>query len=382
MTKLRAPFPYAGGKSRIADIVWRELGDPYTYIEPFCGSAAVLLSRPEMHNGKREVIGDLNGYVCNAFRAMQYAPEQTARHAWWPTFHADLTARHRALVQWGRDGGLAKLQNDPDYYDCRIAGWWIWGVSSWISITNFCKDAFVDAGGADRVVRNDIPCMMTGRGVQVSKVVDPSVPKNKPPSIGPQGGGRGVQVNRVGNGRPAVLLTSGGNGVQTSRVDNGMPGSVPAGLPDAYADEIDRWIPWFILISKRLARTHVLNLPWDHICRSDSITGNFHNQSIGVYLDPPYKTGQRQANLYAQDNGDEVADAAWQWAKMRGADPNWRIVVSALEGDYTDIPDGWRVEYWRGSGGPGGGGQKGKAREMILISPHCVGLRPRQSTMF
>jgi site-specific DNA-adenine methylase len=43
---LRAPFPYFGGKRRAAGLVWGALGRVNTYVEPFCGSAAVLLARP------------------------------------------------------------------------------------------------------------------------------------------------------------------------------------------------------------------------------------------------------------------------------------------------------------------------------------------------
>lgn len=37
--ELVAPFPYFGGKRRAAPIIWRELGDPAGYVEPFAGSA-------------------------------------------------------------------------------------------------------------------------------------------------------------------------------------------------------------------------------------------------------------------------------------------------------------------------------------------------------
>lgn len=43
---MKAPFPYFGGKSKIADVVWSALGQPAHYIEPFFGSGAVLLARP------------------------------------------------------------------------------------------------------------------------------------------------------------------------------------------------------------------------------------------------------------------------------------------------------------------------------------------------
>jgi hypothetical protein len=43
---LRAPFPYFGGKSRAAHLVWAAFGDVPNYVEPFAGSLAVLLGRP------------------------------------------------------------------------------------------------------------------------------------------------------------------------------------------------------------------------------------------------------------------------------------------------------------------------------------------------
>lgn len=38
---MKAPFPYFGGKSKIAETVWARFGSPRQYIEPFCESAAV-----------------------------------------------------------------------------------------------------------------------------------------------------------------------------------------------------------------------------------------------------------------------------------------------------------------------------------------------------
>jgi len=43
---LKAPFPYFGGKATVADVVWDALGQLAHYIEPFFGSGAVLLARP------------------------------------------------------------------------------------------------------------------------------------------------------------------------------------------------------------------------------------------------------------------------------------------------------------------------------------------------
>lgn len=39
---LKAPFPWFGGKSRVAPQVWERFGDVDNYVEPFAGSLAVL----------------------------------------------------------------------------------------------------------------------------------------------------------------------------------------------------------------------------------------------------------------------------------------------------------------------------------------------------
>ena len=50
--ELKAPFPYFGGKRNAAPIIWEALGDVGGYVEPFAGSAAVLLGRPTVE-GRR-----------------------------------------------------------------------------------------------------------------------------------------------------------------------------------------------------------------------------------------------------------------------------------------------------------------------------------------
>ena len=55
---LKAPFPWFGGKSRVADIVWDRFGDVANYVEPFFGSGAVLLARP--HPPRIETVNDLD----------------------------------------------------------------------------------------------------------------------------------------------------------------------------------------------------------------------------------------------------------------------------------------------------------------------------------
>ena len=132
---LDIPFPYFGGKSKIADIVWERLGDVPNYVEPFFGSGAVLLRRP--HKPRIETVNDKDGLVSNFWRAVQKDPEQTAYHADYPIFENDLHARHAWLV--GQKESLqSRLEGDPDYFDAKIAGWWAWGMSCWIG-SGFCS---------------------------------------------------------------------------------------------------------------------------------------------------------------------------------------------------------------------------------------------------
>ena len=128
---LKAPFPYTGGKSMIADTVWRALGEVTTYVEPFAGSCAVLLARPQPFTGL-EVVNDANGFVSNFWRAVQQSPDEVARYADHPALENDLHARHKWL--WERQGQLQqKLETDPDWCDTKIAGWWVWGMSNFFS---------------------------------------------------------------------------------------------------------------------------------------------------------------------------------------------------------------------------------------------------------
>ncbi len=123
-----APFPYFGGKSRAASLVWDLLGDVPNYVEPFFGSGAVLLRRPQV--GKIETVNDRDGFIANFWRAIAADPDAVALAADWPVNEIDLEARHGWLIQ--QAAGLREALNDPDYYDAKIAGWWCWGACAWI----------------------------------------------------------------------------------------------------------------------------------------------------------------------------------------------------------------------------------------------------------
>jgi DNA adenine methylase len=127
---LSAPFPWFGGKRQVAPDVWRAFGDVVNYVEPFFGSGAVLLGRLNGWTGI-ETVNDKDGFVANFWRALQADPDGVARYADWPVNETDQHARHVWLVSQ-RDGLNDHLAGTPDFYDAKIAGWWVWGISCWI----------------------------------------------------------------------------------------------------------------------------------------------------------------------------------------------------------------------------------------------------------
>lgn len=70
------PFPYYGGKARLAAEIAALLPPHRVYAEPFCGSAAVLFHNPP---AAHEVINDRFGEVVNFFCVMRTHAPQLAR---------------------------------------------------------------------------------------------------------------------------------------------------------------------------------------------------------------------------------------------------------------------------------------------------------------
>lgn len=126
---IKPPFPWFGGKSRVARLVWDRFGNVANYVEPFFGSGAVLFGRP--HEAGTETVNDKDALLANFWRAIAAEPEVVAEWADWPVNEADLHARHLWLVTSGK-AHTERLRTDPDYYDCKSAGWWVWGLCQWI----------------------------------------------------------------------------------------------------------------------------------------------------------------------------------------------------------------------------------------------------------
>ncbi len=318
LVSTRAPFPWFGGKSRVAPEVWARFGDVPNYVEPFAGSLAVLLGRPDKHAAKTETVNDLDGFVANFWRSVATDPEATASWADWPIIEADLNARHAWLVSQ-RETLLRKLEGDPSFYDPQIAGWWVAGVCGWIG-SGYCSGE-----GPWRVVGGEL--------------IDSRGPRDQPEDADLSNAGRGIN-------RQMPHLGDAGRGIQT----------------------------WFETLASRLRRVRVCNGDWERVV-SESVT--FRHGLTGVFLDPPYGDEIEQTRVYATDSGT-VSDDVRAWCLENGDNRLLRIALCGYEGEGHDLllDHGWTAHAWRTAGGYGGGrggaGDANRHRERIYFSPACV----------
>lgn len=73
---MKPPFPYYGAKVRLADRLVALLPPHRTFVEPFCGSAAVLFAKPP---SRVEVINDQDDNAITFLRVLRETPADLAR---------------------------------------------------------------------------------------------------------------------------------------------------------------------------------------------------------------------------------------------------------------------------------------------------------------
>jgi DNA adenine methylase len=346
------PFPYFGGKRKIAGEVWRRLGNPDTYVEPFAGSLAVLVGRPKEHAWwrRRETINDYSGHVVNFYRAVKADPQAVMRHANWPVTEADLTARHLELVSREQDLAQGLIRN-PKYFDAELAGWWVWGISAWV-------------GGE----------WCSGLGPL----------KRHPDSPG------------VYRKMPMSAASHGGKGIHRAVADDPQDW-VSEMVPDLEAHMEQRMEQVFVVLSQRLRRVRILCGDWSRLTKS--VVKPARGEVTGIFLDPPYDLSQRRANLYGPNDGQakgssassrsagsvklptqvDPNESARVWALTAGDDPQLRIAYCTYE-DATQSEEftaaGWSPYTWTASGGYGLQSQRrareNRQREIVWFSPACL----------
>lgn len=316
-----APFPWFGGKRRVAGIVWDALGDCSGYVEPFAGSLAVLLRRPTEPGV--ETVNDADGYVANFWRAAHHDPDAVAHHADWPVNETDLFARHLWLVNSGRER-IANLEHDPEWFDAKVAGWWVWGVCAWIG-SGWCS----------------------GRGPwQLPHLGNP---------------GRGVN-------RKLPHLGDSGQGVNRQLPHLGNPGQ-------GYQRTTEALLDWMRSLSERLRKVRVCCGDWSRVLTPSVLRGG--GWPCGVFLDPPYDEGNENYAVSAKG----IAGKVREWALANGDNPKLRIVLAGYEGEH-EMPETWKVYAYSATGAYVGNGDKGhtnRHRERLWFSPHCLSVNEARS---
>ena len=407
----KAPFPYAGGKRAATPFIWQALGDVGHYVEPFAGSLANLLCRPHLANRPyfSETVNDLDGLLINAWRAIQLQPDATAEAASWPVSEVDQAARQWACVRWVKDRDVEKMMVDPLWCDPVIAGYWLYGMGTWIGF-GFAdgKGAWVEQDG--RLVKMPKPkrepgigqqrphLTSNGQGVHRPQMREPGIgqqlphlhdngqgvhrPQMREPGIGQQrphltSDGQGVhrpQMREPGIGQQLPHLHDNGRGVHHAGTrepgigqklphlhDNGRgvhrpqmrePGIVSMYDPDwqfhpVTMPELRRW---FGALSARLRHVRICCGDYKRVLTpSASITLSCDKRNpCGVFIDPPYAdSAGRDMGLYSKDSGD-VAHEARAWAIKNGNNPLYRIVFAGYKGEHgvTFADAGWREIEW------------------------------------
>ncbi len=378
-TRLKAPFPWFGGKSLAANLIWERLGDVANYVEPFAGSLAILLARP--HQPRIETVNDRDCYLANFWRAVKSDPDHVAHCADWPVSECDLRARHRWLVE--QPGFREKLLIDPEFYDAKIAGWWVWGISQWIGAGWCSRPEWEGRGQGGRAPRG-INSEHNGVHITSSMGIHSGNldGKQKRPVI--NHGSRGVtnlpgpQGQQVGYPeweiRPDLrapmgvhsklpIMTRGGHGVEGAQYGKRphLSGYASTGVHSQQPIYF-----WMQALADRLRRVRVCCGDWSRIV-TPSCTWKLGGGTLtGVLLDPPYSHQVRDKRLYAvEDRG--LSDQVREWAIGAGENNKMRIALCGLEGEH-EMPIGWIKEPWRCSRGYS---NKGKRLEVIWFSPAC-----------
>lgn len=326
----------------MAALVWSRLGNPDNYIEPFYGSGAVLLGRPQPFGGL-ETVNDLDCYVVNFWRATQRDPEAVAAYADGPVIEVDLHARHKWLVL--SDDAKAfrqRMRTEPEYYDAKVAGWWCWGLCCWIG-GGWCSDPESPGKAFSRGENQATANPGSLRGVH-SKGENSAEWQQVPQLADAYDVGRGVNSNG------------------------------PLGTCDARRAWL---IGWFGRLRDRLRLVRSCCGDWRRVCDSESVTTRLG--LTGIFFDPPYGSAAgRNMALYACDSGTVAGDVL-AYCRERGGDSRYRICLCGYEGEgHCGLEsEGWKVVSWKAQGGYGNRSKKGKdnaLRERVWFSPHCLKL--------
>jgi hypothetical protein len=396
---LRAPYPWQGGKSRAAPAMWRALGPGIVnLVIPFFGSGAELLGRPG-GAGKIETVNDLDGSICNFWRAVKANPDAVAEWCDDAVSELDLHARHAWLV--ARLEEMAEqLRADPEYFDVKVAGWWVWGICQWIG-TGWCGgikhgeprpnlnggQGVHAPGVGTRQLPHQRPHVSgdnAGMGVLSQQMPHLAVPSGERSGVSP---GRGVLAAGLSKKMPFLAANPGRASGSRGVLAEGLGAGLPAIGNDRGINGVSAppCLEWFRALQARLRRVRVVCGDWTRVL-GPSVLGKGKNvggrRPCGVILDPPYDVNMRAKRIYNHD-APGLAAAVREWALEHGDDPDLRIILCGYFDEHAaHMPPGWRVHRWKGARGYAAEDNANRENETLWFSPHCLRDEPAQRSLF
>jgi hypothetical protein len=314
------PFPWFGGKRQFADVVWRALGDPRIYIEPFAGGAAVLLARPQYRGRRYEIINDADGWLINTWRSIRLSPDAVVEHAFGPKSDVDYHARLAWLKERRTQDLISWLEGDPEAHDPKAAGWWLY-----------------------------VTCNMIGSnwGPGPWQVVDGRLCDTRTLPHWDGEGSRGISRSSI-----EIYNQRGIHRVEFQGEDGK-----------------ERLLSYMQALAKRLINVTLKCGDWRSVL-APSLKTQTTLGSVGIFFDPPY--AETMDGMYAAGDAD-VAVCVRKWC-MTEASPEWRIVLCGYGDEHDELLEhGWRVmkpadrirSGWTKD-------HQSALRERMWLSPSCL----------
>ncbi|NIP95991.1 MAG: hypothetical protein GWO24_22155, partial [Akkermansiaceae bacterium] len=316
---------------------------------------AVLLGRPHPANRAyySETVNDLDGLVVNAWRAIQWFPEEVAHAASWPVSEADKQARQIAVLKWRDERVLDLLAGSAEWCDPVMAGWWLYGVacqigafagrSAW-TVDPVSGRIFKQPLGETREpgVSRKLPHLSDdGQGTNHAGLREPGVFRDRPHLANNGQGTNHASLREPGVRRNRPHLSDNGQGTNrpnlrepgVTRLDQ-LANNPPPNWGTHYHDHtMPKLIEWMRHLSARLRHVRIVNGDWTRVVTSGAAWTLPVRQGkgpAGIFLDPPYDNNERSNGLYGHDDGTVAADCR-HWALEHGDDPKWRIVLAGFD---------------------------------------------------
>ncbi len=271
------------------------------------------------------------------------------------------------------------MKTDPDFFDCKIAGWWVWGICQWIGSGWCSQPGWRGRTNAARKARGIISSVHDKRP-HVSNRSGNGVHRKR---IRIDNGGRGVsrQLPQLGGDGGAA-----GNGIHATGVWKCRPHLGADGLGQGLGRANEGLYEWMMDLHDRLRRVRVCCGDWQRVL-GPAVTSCIG--TTGIMLDPPYdmrivsdgdshRDGTAPSDKLYAHHDNEVSAAVRQWAIENGDNPALRIALCGYEEEHVaQMPESWACVSWKAGLGYANGKSRrpNPRRERIWFSPHCLDAR-------